>query len=461
MKRDKQAVIWTRLAGQPVKMGRLYLTASECRFSYELGYLSLQQPGLGVLYPPSVVQDNTIIRPRSHFFDFLPPIQSLLPPRGEHNLQRNLILSYLAKKGIQTQKGFELEWEILKVAGHGGIGHLDVFETDEKAQEWYTQVTHSELFEVDEATGFSLKEMLSWLDKDASELINIIGPTPSVGGAIPKILLSIPDTGWDNRVGLPTRGYTPERLDVVVKFEQAASYPGINALEALCLDVHREAGFDVPRYWLGDLRGVPVLAIERFDRTALQQPSFTETLYSVLASGDGSITDHYSYSYDRIGRAMDRSPIPLVADVKQAKRYMFKRLLMSMLTGNGDLHLENMSISGHQNHFMFSPVYDPTPMRAYAVHDMLSVMPFGNYGEWPDSQKSPTGMIDALLQLSRNLGIKQNEVNAITSHLLGVTENYTERVRQLEAVPEANRENLVTTVTSVRQQIQQSNMIKG
>ena len=48
MARDKEAVIWTRLSGKPVKMGRLYLTESECRFTYELDYLTLQQPGLGL-----------------------------------------------------------------------------------------------------------------------------------------------------------------------------------------------------------------------------------------------------------------------------------------------------------------------------------------------------------------------------------------------------------------------------
>ena len=128
MQRDRQAVVWTRQTGMPVKMGRLYLTESDCRFTYELDYLSMQQPGLGLLYAPDIVQENTIVRPRTEFFDFLPPIQSLVPPKGEHNFQRKLVLAYLAKKGIQPTSGLEADWEILKIAGHGAIGHLDVFE---------------------------------------------------------------------------------------------------------------------------------------------------------------------------------------------------------------------------------------------------------------------------------------------------------------------------------------------
>ena len=35
----------------------------------------------------------------------------------------------------------------------------------------------------------------------------------------------------------------------------------------------------------------------------------------------------------------------------------------------------------YKNIKSFSRIYDPTPMRAYAQHDKLSVMPFGEYGE--------------------------------------------------------------------------------
>ncbi len=453
MQRDKQAVVWTRQSGKPVKMGRLYVTEADSRFTYELDYLSSKQPGLGLLYAPEIVQDSTIVRNRTEFFDFLPPIQSLVPPKGEHNFQRKLVLSYLAKKGIQPTMGLQTDWEILKIAGHGAIGHIDVFENDEKAIKWYGSAPPAELFQVSETLGFSLKEMLRWMDQDASELLNIIGPTPSVGGAIPKILLSIPDTGWDNRIALPTRGLAPKMTDVVVKFEQNTAYPGINELEALALDVHQRAGFDVPRYWLSNMQGIPVLAVERFDRSAANNPVFTETLYSILATGDADITHHYSYSYDAIGTAIDKSPIDIISQRKEGKQHLMKRLILSILTGNGDLHLENMSVMLNENEAQFTPVYDPTPMRAYAIHNMLSVMPFGDYGQIVGDSDEPVNLIQAIQRLAKHLNITPSNLNDIMKICLQATESYVDDVANLKTLPVLNKNNLIQIVTKIRKKI--------
>ncbi|MDH5517775.1 MAG: HipA domain-containing protein [Gammaproteobacteria bacterium] len=453
MSRDREAVIWTRLATSPIKMGRLYLTESECRFSYELDYLHTGLPGLGLIYDPQIIQDNTIVRQRTEFFDFLPPVQFLLPPPGDKNFQRQLILNYLSKKGIQPKRGLETDWEILKVAGHGAIGHLDVFENDEKALAWYSKPVKNELFEITDDMGFSLKEFLTWFDDDAESLMNIIGPTPSVGGAIPKLLLSIADTGWDNRIGLPTRLGAAGITDVVVKFEQSNHYPGITELEALALDLHKEAGFEVPRYWTSSVNGLPVIAVERFDRDKYHNPIFTESLYSVLASGDREVTHHYSYSYDKIGRAIDKSPIDLVENRQQAKEHLFKRLILSFLTGNGDLHLENLSIIKTPARFGFSPVYDPTPMRAYPIHNMLSVMPFGHYAELTGAGSEPIGLSQAILNLAKHLALSKAKTNAIISESLQLTADYAERVNALTTLPDANKNNLIRLLDSLRQKL--------
>ena len=449
MSRDRSAVIWTRLATKPMKMGQLYLTNTECRYSYDLDYLQTGLPGLGLIYDPAVIGENTIVRQRTEFFDFLPPIQFLVPPRSEHNFQRQLILNYLNKKGISPKPGLDTDWEILKVAGHGAIGHVDVFENDDKAIEWYSTPAKNELFEITDDLGFSLKEFLTWFDHDADNLINVIGPTPSVGGAIPKLLLSIPETGWDNRIGLPTKSAAHGITDVVVKFEQSNSYPGIIELEALALDIHKEAGFDVPRYWKADINGIPVLAVERFDRDKHRNPVFTESMYSILASGDRTITNHYSYTYDKIGQAIDRSPIDLVENKQQAKEHLFKRFILSLLTGNGDLHLENLSIMKTDNYLGFTPVYDPTPMRAYPLHNMLSVMPFGNYGEILKGRDEPIGLVEAINKLISNLRVKPQAGNRIIKDCLKLVESYTEKVNALEALPVGHKLKFIENISSV------------
>ena len=126
---------------------------------------------------------------------------------------------------------------------------------------------------------------------------------------------------------------------------------------------------------------------------------------------------------------------------------------MALLTGNGDLHLENLSIVGMEGALEFSPVYDPTPMRAYSIHNMLSVMPFGRYGETDDASGSTTGLAEALQNLAKNLGIPPAMLEEMVGEALKVTEDYSERLRALASLPEANQENLVAIVEKVRGQL--------
>ena len=450
---DRQAVVWTRLGTNPLRMGQLYLTERECRFTYDPDYLATGLPGVGAIYTPEVYAGDTIVRTRTDAFDFLPPIQSLIPPHSERNFQRRLVLEYLARNGMSPASGLEADWEILKVSGHGGIGHLDVFESDEKAMDWYATPARSELYDITQESDFSLKDYLTWFDQDAETLMQVIGPTPSVGGAIPKLLVSIPESGWDGRIALPARFGAQGLIDVVLKFEQPTVYPGLVELEALALDVHREAGFTVPRHWIVEFNGVPALAVERFDRDSRKNPLFAESLYSVLASGDARITHNHSYSYDEVGRAIDRSPIDFVTDRTAAKRHLLARLLMALLTGNGDLHLENLSIVGSEGELEFSPMYDPTPMRAYSIHNMLSVMPFGHYGEEDGATGSAVGLAQAVQNLAKNLGVPPATLEEMTGKALQATEHYSEQLRALASLPEANRENLVAIVEKVRERL--------
>jgi len=458
MNTDKEAVVWTRLGGTPHRMGRLYVTDKECRFTYDEDYLPLDLPGLGLVYAPEYYGTTTISRERKKPFDLFPPIQSLIPPRQNDNFQRNLSLKYLQnKKGQQYSSldmtSFDADWEILKISGHGGIGHLDVFENDSVAENWYGNPPPHELMEVTEELGFSLKQFMTWFEEDIDVFIQTVGPTPSVGGAIPKLLLSIPESGWDGRIGLPTRQKTPGVIDVVLKFEQTTRYPGIIELEMLALEMHREAGFDVPRYWSCFFKGMPALAIERFDRDRNNTPLCSETLYSILASGL-PLNNHYDYRYDLIAQAIDLSPIEFVSNTSEAKLHLFKRLLMALLTGNGDLHLENLSITCCGDTKAFSKIYDPAPMRAYAQHDMLSVMPFGEYGETPDDSDTTITLKQAVERFAKNSGLNKAQTEEIIEDMLANTRGFSSRVSKLQTVPDENKERLIKQTEYVRQKLQ-------
>jgi len=454
---DKEAVIWTRVGGSANRMGRLYVTDKECRFTYDENFLQQNLPGMGMVYAPTFYGNRTISRDRKTPFDLFPPVQSLIPPQQTDNFQRNLALKYLKTKratsfNAQDMVSFDTDWEILKVSGHGGIGHLDIFENDAQAEKWYSHPPKHQLMELTDELGFSLKQFMTWFEEDIEVFIRTVGPTPSVGGAIPKLLLSIPESGWDGRIGLPTREKTPGIIDIVLKFEQTTRYPGIIELEMLALEMHREAGYDVPRYWPCSFKGMPALAIERFDRDLNNTPMCSESLYSILASGV-PLDNHYDYRYDLIAQALDITPVNIVDDIRAAKQHLFERLIMAMLTGNGDLHLENLSITCCNDVKAFSKIYDPAPMRAYAQHDMLSVMPFGDYGETPDGFDQPVSLKHAVERFAKSCGLSKPQCESIIEKALLDTSTFNQRVNQLQTVPDENKERLIKQTESVRQKL--------
>jgi serine/threonine-protein kinase HipA len=452
--KDCIAVVWTRLGPQPAKMGTLTVTDRESRFTYEPGYAETGLRGLGLTYPPASF-DSTISRLRTEYFDVHPPLQSLIPPRSERNFQRALLLKYLNSINITPAPGFETDWEMLIRSGHGAIGHLDVFADDQAALQWYATPSKQGLMELDEKFGFSLKKFMTWFDGDAEALIEVLGPTPSVGGAIPKIPLSIDRAGWDGRIGLPTRFGDVDRTDILLKLENSNDYPGIIELEALCLEMHQAADFEVPRHWSVEVNGLRALAIERFDRTGTGSTVFMESMYSVLASGSKAISTHYSATYDNIGQALDNSRLQIVDDRKGAKLHLLERVIMALLTGNGDLHLENLAIIERNGILTFSPVYDPTPMRAYNIHDMLFPpgMSFGGYGDYPDDWKGddPIGFAQAMPRFIKSLGISKNTYLASLARLLEVTLDYPARIAALTTLPADNKDRLIRVHQHIRQ----------
>jgi serine/threonine-protein kinase HipA len=451
--KDRNAVIWTRLGSQPVKMGSLTVTDKESRFTYETGYDKTGLRGLGLVYPPEIFS-STIVRPRNEYFDFHPPIKSLIPSREERNFQRTLLLKYFEKMNLKPEPGFDTDWNILIHAGHGAIGHLDVFESDSAANQWYSTPSKKGLVELDDKFGFSLNEFMTWFDGDAEVLIDVLGPTPTVGGAMPKLPLSIDRNGWDGRIGLPTRFGDTGRSDILLKLENSAQYPGIIELEALGLNLHKDAGFDVPRFWTVQVKDLNAIAIERFDRAENGSTVFMESIYSVLASGNENISNHYSTSYDHIGIAIDSPDIQIISDRKAAKKHLLDRLILAMLSGNGDLHLENLSIIERDGELAFSPVYDPVPMRAYSIHNALfpTGMGFGDYGD--TIKDKIINFKSAYTRFRKNLGISKITLQNTVEHMLNITSDYPEKIDSLETLPAENKSNLIKIHQDIRRKFE-------
>ncbi|MGD2064753.1 MAG: HipA domain-containing protein [Nitrospirota bacterium] len=448
---DYQAVVWTRVAGEPVKMGSLYVTESEARFQYTAEFPKTALPGLSLVYPPAVYGTRPVVfrRPRQ----LHPRLRALIPPPGEHNFQRRLLLAHLRAQGAACDDPFAEDWALLTLAGHGGVGHVDCFADDDAARAWYGDTRPAPLVEVGERMGAALRDLIAWLDADAAALLQTLGPTPSVGGAVPKLLVAIPRAGWTGQVSAPTKGPDPSRIDVVLKLERSQAYPGLVELEAMALEVHAAAGFAVPRHWRCEVAGLPALAVERSDRDAEGRPIPFESWFAILAAGAGDITTPYDGSLDRIGRAIDTPAITLVGDRREAKRHLFRRLLVALLTGNGDLHLENLAVLGSGDAAGFSPVFDPTPMRAYSLHDMVTPLPFGDYGQLPDGVETPVGLTDAVARFARALGIRRDEAAELVRGARAATDDYVERVHALTTLPEPHKRRLEQICLDMRRRL--------
>ncbi len=342
----------------------------------------------------------------------------------------------------------ETEWQLMLLGGHGGIGHIDVFADDLTAQQWYrhqppkapprsqSRNAQSELWRMikhevlDEATDF-----------DPQIIEEALGPTPSVGGMIPKLLVSIdPDTKTP-RFHPPD---TPGERNVVLKIEPP-EYTGLLDLEALCLQVHRDAGFTTPRWWRIDHGDLRLLAVERFDRRD-GRPLPMESLFSVIATGDHHFRETADILLEELGGVIDRlgQIARLPAD---ANEHLYRRFLMALLTGNGDLHLENLSLLGGLDDCRWAPVYDPAPMRAWPRHDLVSAIPF-DASEYTDHG-------EFFIALGEHFGLSSQQTERCIEAALDATADYATRVMALKKVPKRQREQLQAIAQHERELLQQ------
>ena len=81
-------------------------------------------------------------------------------------------------------------------------------------------------------------------------------------------------------------------------------------------------------------------------------------------------------------------------------------------------------------------------MRAYAQHDMLSVMPFGDYGETPDDSDSPVNLKQAIKRFAKNCGLSKSQRKDIINDALSKTSEFSFRVGELKTVPDENKQRL-------------------
>ncbi len=455
LKSDKHAVIWTRTKDGPLKMADIVVTPKQTRFSYTRDFIAYDADygkrflagGVSLLAPPHIYKTEQITYQAKDSIPLYPRLMSMLPARNENNIQRRLYTRILEKSAVPPAPGLDTDWEILLLSAHNGIGHLDVFRDDLVAEHYYNDPAQRHLLTSRSAYWKQIQAEIqnTVYDIDESELLDAFGPTPSVGGMIPKILVSIPDTdNWQGEFASPgTREVDGvPYVDVILKIEPMG-YEGVLALEALCLDLHRQLGFEVPAFWLSRIDGMRVLAIRRFDRSEEGYPIPMESFFSVFAIGDRYFQSNADTDLEQMAYRIARLGKVANLDVRATQQEIYRRLLVALFTGNGDLHLENLSFLGGSEQVRLAPVYDPAPMRAWSRHNTRFAIPLIFDDELG-------GLRENMLRLGEAYQFSRRQAENLLEEVAAQTADYLEQVVALEAVPQQNKDLLIETLEKER-----------
>lgn len=116
---------------------------------------------------------------------------------------------------------------------------------------------------------------------------------------------------------------------------------------------------------------------------------------------------------------------------------------MALFTGNGDLHLENLSFLGGAEQVKLAPVYDPAPMRAWSRHNTRFAIPLVFDDE-------VGGLRENMIKLGEAYQYTKKQAEALIDEVAEKTKNYIDRVQALEGVPEQNKQLLIEIVKKER-----------
>lgn len=449
MMTDRHAVIWTRTGRSPIKMASVVATARECRITYTKDFIDSGLPGLSLLADPTVVQQGTMVWASTESRPLHPRLMAMIPPNHAGNLQRRIYAEILARRATPPAPGMETEWEMLMLSGRNGIGHLDVFPNDVEASAWYTQVADQTVAVLKKGRSKIWAILKDEVGQHAgnhgglADLADFFGPTPTAGGMITKVLIAIPDRpAWSGEfLHSGSRTKRTPFVDVIVKIEEP-QYDGLLDLESLCLNVHRAAGFDVPRSWRQDIDGLRSLAIERFDRSKEGLPIPFESLMTVFASGSRRIQNSQDVMWIEVGKMVAKIGRVCDLDIRNAQETLFRRLAFALMTGNGDMHLDNLGFLGGKREVFLSPVYDPAPMRAWARHNMRMAVPMDFEQGRPIYRQ--------IADTATSFGLSASQGRDILLNAAEATKDFCEQVMAMGNVPEARRQALVDVVTGER-----------
>jgi serine/threonine-protein kinase HipA len=156
----------------------------------------------------------------------------------------------------------------------------------------------------------------------------------------------------------------------ILKPAGAAGFEALPAVEFLCLELGRAAGFDVPPAALIDMPDgmPPALVVERFDIRRGPQDRRLIAMEDVCSVLGVPATAKYDGTIERVARALR----PLSTDPAADVDILFRRALFAWLIADGDMHLKNLALlkiaepgAPHFASVRFAPLYDAVTTRVF------------------------------------------------------------------------------------------------
>ena len=461
--RDLPGVLWTRERGRPRKIAAFTLTESECRINYEPEAVDLSPVSL--LLPVREFTTKPYTQPIDELLNLPPFLWSKVPHPAATgmppNIQRRIYLRAVlaARRAHPPAPGLETDYEILMLAGRDGIGHIDVFPSDDQARRYYAarrKAIGAPVVISEEKDLWALVQKIVTDSSDDDTVWNLVasavGPTPSVAGMVPKLVVSIPEqVRWDGSVAGPgvTEFQGQPFVDAIVKIEPP-HYPGLAELESIAFDIHRRLHFEVPRTWrYTSSDGLQLLAIERFDRVG-GIPLPMESFFSILCPATARrVLSPIEGSYEHVAKSLALPDPAVTADPAADMTDMVRRIAVSLLTGNGDMHLENIAVvTGHKGPRL-SPVFDPAPMRAFPQHGQLAAVRF--FPHDPGLRGGiPSDVAERLERLAGIFGVRSQRFAEHMQEILKRTVTFLEEVEAAPTIPRNVQKRLRIAIEPVR-----------
>ena len=194
-------------------------------------------------------------------------------------------------------------------------------------------------------------------------------------------------SGVQPKVVVPSRGALADKSrlqtpDLIVKTD-GGEFPGLAENEFHCMTIAKQAGIEVPDFWLSDDR--KLFVIRRFDRDGEgRYLGFEE-----MAPLTGRHADRkYEGSYGQVTDALRLNCAPGQA-VESLGRF-YRQFVLCCLLRNGDAHLKNWGLTysdpvGAGTDARLSPAYDMVCTAAFIPKDTLALSLEGTK-EWPGRQ---------------------------------------------------------------------------